>query len=449
MSSTSQDSPLPAPRRPRARRIAFAIAIVLVLVVIAIELGSRVADAVLASKKSDPAFDATHYTEGFLDKISLDALEFGTVKRAGEQSNARTGPHPYLGYALLPGFRTRPGAPQQASHNSLGFRGKETTWEKPAGVFRIVTTGGSSVYGQSESSDGAVWSQRLEDDLNASRPARRFEVINTGVPGWSSFEMLINLEIRALDFKPDLVIVYESINDMRCALYRWGGEPTRDNLQWRAPWVTYQPSALERRLAHSRTYLVWRRYLTNFASERNDLGFYGIKNYDPNGPDFYLHYANELPISDIGFDNYRRNLSVMMSVTTAHGAKMLLVTQAMARWHLDGTPSKNEQLDGLDRIQNIEREVSRERSIPLFECAKIIEEADEKELQRLTQLEIERLRKLTPSQTSEELAAAAAKHVRVRGNGLFKNEVHPTDAGSALIGKTIAEYLLGSDLLPK
>lgn len=449
MSSTNQEIPPPRPHRSRARRAATAIAIVLVLLVIVIEIGSRIADAILESKKADPAFDASKYKEGFLDRISLDALEFGTVKRAGEQSNARTGPHPYLAYALLPGFRTRPGAPQQASHNSLGFRGNETTWEKPAGVFRILTTGGSSVYGQSESSDQAVWSQKLEDDLRAARPARKFEVINAGVPGWSSFEMLINLEIRALDFKPDLVIVYESINDMRCALYRWGGEPTRDNLQWRAPWVTYRPSAFDRTLAHSRTFLVWRRYLTDFASERNDLGFYGIKNYDPNGADFYLHYSNQLPISDLGFDNYRRNLNDMISVTTASGARILLVTQAMARWHLDGTPSRNEQLDGIDRIQNIEREVAKERGIPIFECAKIIEAADEAELQRLTKLEIERLRAVTPSKSPEELATDAAKHVRVRGNGLFKNEVHPTDAGSALIGKTIAEYLLGSDLLPK
>jgi hypothetical protein len=125
-------------------------------------------------RKSVPGFDAKSYHPGFADKLC-----FATLDAAGKRlKDARALPHPYLGYALRPDWNSSPTDPQQCHHNSLGFRGKETTYEKPAGVFRIVTVGGSSVYGQSESRDGAVWSQRLEDILNDAHPARRIEVIN-------------------------------------------------------------------------------------------------------------------------------------------------------------------------------------------------------------------------------------------------------------------------------
>jgi hypothetical protein len=44
-------------------------------------------------------------------------------------------------------------------------------------------------------------------------------VINGGCQGYSTFEMQIQLELRGVDFQPDLVLCYETINDMRCALY--------------------------------------------------------------------------------------------------------------------------------------------------------------------------------------------------------------------------------------
>lgn len=433
--------------RSLGRRVALSGSIALLLAFLVIEVGSRLADGALAARKRDPAFDARTYKPGFLDKIALDTLEYGTIKRAGEQSSARNVPHPYLGYALTPGFHTPPGAPQQASHNSLGFRGRETTWAKPPGVFRIVTTGGSSVYGQSESADAAVWSQKLEDDLRAARPGANVEVINVGCNGWSSFEMLINLELRALDFQPDVVLVYEAINDMRCALYRRGGVVTRDNLQWRAQWPVDRPSSLERGLAHSRTYLVWRRYLTDYVAQRSDLGFYAITNYDPLPPpeerDFYVWYKRQVPIPELGFDNYRRNVNNIISVCAARGAQVLLATQALPRWHLDEFESRNEQKDAFERIQNIEREVARDRGVALFECARIVEDAQEREIQE----KVDEGAKLHPEMDRAVIEAGIRKSKS--RDLLFFSEVHPNDRGSALIAHTIAEYLLASDLMPK
>src|SRR5260221_3443784 len=171
------------------RRIAIVLAIAFLLLVLALEAASRIADRVTAGTPPAPI------STGILDKIAMKTLDPSRQM----YENARTIPHPYLSFDLRPSFRTPSGAAQQCSHNALGFRGKETTWEKPPGVFRIVTLGGSSVYGQSESCDDAVWSARLAKILAEERPGARIEVINGGVSGYTSYEMLIELELKVMD----------------------------------------------------------------------------------------------------------------------------------------------------------------------------------------------------------------------------------------------------------
>ena len=53
----------------------------------------------------------------------------------------------------------------------------------------------------------------LEDFLNSSFDSPRFEVINAGTPGWTSAESLINLQFRLLELNPDMIIIYEAVND--------------------------------------------------------------------------------------------------------------------------------------------------------------------------------------------------------------------------------------------
>lgn len=439
----------PMPPRSLLRTLLIVVASVLVLLVLALEIGSRICDLVIASRKRDPVQAAEmvkrDHVAGFVEKMSYGYLEYGSILRADQLATARTEPHPYLGYVLSPNFTTPPGSELQARHNALGFRGKETTWEKPPGVYRIVTTGGSSVYGQSESSDAAVWSQRLEDYLNAGGGDRQFEVVNVGCPGWTSFEMLINLELRALDLQPDLVIVYEAINDMRAALYNKGGPVMRDNTHWRAVWPVDRPSKLDKLLGYSRTYLVFRRFATSYVEDRADLWYFAKRNFvaDPKS-DAFARKPPGSPIPEQGFVNYRRNLDNIVSLTHARGAKVLLVTQACPRWHIDAEISRQDQLDAYARIQNTQRDIANERGIPLFELAGIMEKAAEDELFA----ERARQQAANPGSTIEQAEGEARKIVgKQKRGGLFWSEVHPNDRGSDMIAKLVSDYLLASPLL--
>lgn len=381
----------------RSQRILLVSAAVLALATLVLEIVSRAADG---TKSDSP-----------LHKLSIAYLDPATAK----QNDLRTEPHPYLGYALKPAWRTAPGAVPQASHNSLGFRGQETAWRKPPGVFRIVTLGGSSVYGMSESKDDAVWSQRLEVLLNERHPSQRLEVVNGGVPGYTSFEMLVQLAFRLVNLEPDLVIVYETVNDMRAALYTAGAvTPAVDNTHWRSVWPVDRPSSLEKALQHSRTYVFLRRYLTNYASSRADLFYWAMVDYDPKSTELYCNrsrggYPNGV-VPREGLENYRRNLDEMIAIAESRGARVFIATQAVMEWDLQTKECPETQLRVFREIQAIQREVAQARGVALAETGAAIEAED-------------------------------AQHFAATGKHLFLNDVHPTDAGSDLIARTVAAAL--------
>jgi len=433
----------PEKRRP-LRKLAILCLIVLGGVILFVEVASRVADGVVLRRESAPGYDPKQHGKDLFNALELRTLDPSAYKFKTARSEA----HPYLGYALKPSFRSDPDDAQQCSHNALGFRGKETTWEKPPGVFRIVTSGGSSVYGQSESCDAAVWSQRLEDHLKEK--GYDVEVINGGCSGYSLFENLINFELRLCDFHPDLLIQYEAINDMRAALYTRGGEVERDNTQWRLAWQADRPSVFDRWLEHSRAYLFWRCYATHYNALRTDLGFFAVKNYDPDPPED--PYDPE-PVPDLGFQTYERNLNELVALATRNGTKVLFVTQPLARWHIEPAKSTAKQLAGIDRIYEIERKVGREQNVPVFELARILEPMVQKELAD----EIARQKAADPAAPPEELEKRARaklhpaklpKANEQMTDVIFRHDVHPYDNGSDLIARTMADYLVGAGLLP-
>jgi hypothetical protein len=110
--------------------------------------------------------------------------------------------HPNLPFVLNPAW---------ASHNSLGFRGPEIARNKPAGVRRVTCIGASTTYGLDLSPEQAYPAQ-LGQLLNAEHG--RWEVINAGVPGWISTEILINLQLRVLPLEPDVVVILEGRNEI-------------------------------------------------------------------------------------------------------------------------------------------------------------------------------------------------------------------------------------------
>ena len=50
--------------------------------------------------------------------------------------------------------------------------------------------------------------------LSERHPACRIEVLNAGVPGWTSSETLINFRLRILKLYPDVIVIIDGRNDV-------------------------------------------------------------------------------------------------------------------------------------------------------------------------------------------------------------------------------------------
>ncbi len=83
--------------------------------------------------------------------------------------------------------------------------------EKRADTFRIFCLGGSTVQGRPFSSETSftTW---LQLSLQAADPDRTYEVINCGGVSYASYRLIPVLE-EALEYEPDLIIVYTGHNE--------------------------------------------------------------------------------------------------------------------------------------------------------------------------------------------------------------------------------------------
>lgn len=98
--------------------------------------------------------------------------------------------------------------------NSRGFRGSEEYGSKPDGIYRIVCLGDSWTYGVMVN-DHETYPAQLCRLLNAASPRRRFEVLNLGCVGYSSYQGKVLFRRCVRELAPDLIMVCFGGNDAR------------------------------------------------------------------------------------------------------------------------------------------------------------------------------------------------------------------------------------------
>jgi lysophospholipase L1-like esterase len=213
-------------------------------------------------------------------------------------------PLPYVNYGLKPNWTRKSrnaDAPKKTS-NKLGFRGREIEQPKPAGRYRIACLGGSTTYDDGVG-DEDTYPVKLEGLLRAGRPGRDIEVVNCGVPSYTSAEDLANLAFRVLDLQPDAIVVYQGINDWRTRPYR----------NFDSAYFHYRK--------------VWDGSLEHWARGKGDLG----------GDNFNINQLiqhDELPDNGDEQENerrsgpgaFRRNLESIAGIAKAHGAAVVMVS---------------------------------------------------------------------------------------------------------------------------
>lgn len=144
---------------------------------------------------------------------------------------------PGLAYEIVPNTRVRYGTPRVFAVNRLGFRYRDIPQGKPSGVFRVFMLGDSVVFGQGTSqTDLSEELERLLNDRDPSGLGRKFEVVNTGVPSYTTCQELVLLNGRIDAFEPDLVVVGYAANDPEKPRVPFGLDLAKGSipLWWRA-----------------------------------------------------------------------------------------------------------------------------------------------------------------------------------------------------------------------
>ena len=115
----------------------------------------------------------------------------------------------------------------QSRINNHGLRDDDFTTRKPKGTRRVLCLGDSRTFGYLVDQDEAYPSQ-LERLLRERYPSGRIEVLNAGRPAYSIYQGLRYLELRGLQFEPDVVTVGFGSNGRRFVLRR----EQADSAEW-------------------------------------------------------------------------------------------------------------------------------------------------------------------------------------------------------------------------
>lgn len=95
--------------------------------------------------------------------------------------------------------------------NLDGMRDKEFKLQKPNGIKRIIGLGDSFTAGWGIKNASNLYLKKLENFLN--RNEDKFEILNFGVGGYDTNDEIMTLREKAVNYKPDIVIIGYMLND--------------------------------------------------------------------------------------------------------------------------------------------------------------------------------------------------------------------------------------------
>lgn len=144
-------------------------------------------------------------------------IRFGWEKGEGNAAPVRDlvyVPDPELFFRLAPNLSVATTANPRIFDlhtNAQGLRNGPIEPRGRAGTLRILAVGDSCTFGSGAGQD-ETWPAQLESRL-ADRLARPVEVLNAGVPGFTSYQALRYLGLEGFALEPDAVVFTSGIND--------------------------------------------------------------------------------------------------------------------------------------------------------------------------------------------------------------------------------------------
>jgi lysophospholipase L1-like esterase len=241
--------------------------------------------------------------------------------------------------------------------NAFGDRSPEIVTTKAPSIVRIACIGDSWTFGMNVDQD-RTYPARLAAWLQQRQPVTRFEVLNFGVLGYSSFQGLQLLKTRVLDLQPDIVAIGFAMNDSEVAGYR-----DKDMVS------AVRPSA--------------RRRFQEFAKDSaQGLEVYKLLHYTALQLKFHpkpigeylkaenahasskggetVDYESIEPWTRVSPHDYEQNIREMIDRATGRGARVVLL---------------DNELWGESPYRPILRRISADKRVPLVDSVKLVTDA--------------------------------------------------------------------------
>lgn len=289
-------------------------------------------------------------------------------------------PHPYLPYVFRANARVKNDEPARyplhrgrfefrtVRTNSLGLLGPELADSKPDGVTRVLCLGASvtenSIWEVGEPTEH-TYPIHLQGVLDDRAGPGWFEVVNCGVGGWTTAEILVNFALRLVDLRPDIVVLYHGLGDLTPSLtapFRPDYSHSRRNFG-----EAYARIKLASRLPSLRW---WKSY--SYATARL-MGFGNVR-YDVLSS--IRVAAPEISAPFRGLATERRNVEHLLELCRLRGVRVILSTFAYHVYdavaedpatlrYRDGVLEENEMMRGLAaarglRLIDVAREMPRQ-----------------------------------------------------------------------------------------
>lgn len=288
--------------------------------------------------------------------------------------------NPYLLWEYAPGMRDELGIPVHI--NRLGLRGPEPQVPKPAGVRRILATGDSSVYGFGVE-DGQAYVHVAADRLGAS-----IEGWNAAIPGYSTFQSLNLLELRALALEPDVLVIGNLWSDNNFDSFV-DAELLDAYSSWEGGWT----GRVRRALSRSSTFRLLDYTVRVQGGDRAAARKVG----------WTVGKGQQEGRRRVEANDYARNLEAMVALAHAHGAQVIFVLLASQ----DDLADAPGEPPAWALYREIMRDTAARHGAPVVEVPALFQ------------------------------ASGLGR------DALFIDEMHPTAVGHALIGQALADALQG------
>lgn len=343
-------------------------------------------------------------------------LKYASIKQLEKKHTdikPRWSVHRYLGHYPTPGFKKG-----ENKHNSLGYREDEIALPKPERQFRIVCLGGSTTYTTSLKDFQMSYPNLLEKELH-ERGFKNINVINAGVGAYTSWESLINFELRVLDLEPDMIIIYHGVNDI-LARFVWPPDAYKgDNSGASSAASMSMPSILEYstlmrylmiRLGIVRSHSTLERSLKKTPETNYSAEFYYQKAENRYPAGIFKQVSAEKMLMTNKPEYFRRNIENIIAIAQFREIETVIATFAYCP-NFDDNPivSCKEYVLAYDEMNQVLKSLSQKMHVNIFDFADVFP----------------------------------------KDKIYFTDGIHVNADGVKLKAKMFADYLIDEELLPK